>query len=111
MTSGSGNGLSLDVIPVSSGATFTFQAIFNDNVRPGDAYINRADIVYDTLDDDSSLYESTESTFATALVNVQDITLDHIITSTSLPDTTSALFSGSIVDLAIGEHVLYTTTL
>lgn len=72
--------------------------------------MNRADIVYNTLDDDDSIYEWTGATFATAVVSVPDITLSHVITSTSLPNTTSALFSGSVVDVAIGEHVVYTTT-
>lgn len=101
----------LDRISVSSGASFTFQATLNSDVQPANSYTNRADIIYDTLDDDTSLYEWSGSTFATALVSVPDITLAHTITSTSLVDTNSSLFSGAIVDAAIGEHILYTTTL
>lgn len=55
------------------------------------------------------MYEWSGATFASALVSIPDITLSHAITSTSLVDTTSALFSGALTDLAIGEHVSYTT--
>lgn len=109
-TSGGGNGLSLDALPALSGASVSFQVILTQNVRPADMYTNRADIVYDTLDDDASLSEWTGSTFATALVTIPDITLAHTVTSTSLANTTNALFSGSLADVAIGEHVFYTTT-
>ncbi len=108
-SSGGGNGLVLDVLPVSSGSTFTFQALIDSTLRPADTVMNRADVVYDTLDDDNSIYEWTGSTFANAVVTVPDLTLTHTVTSTSLADTTSALFSGSLIDLAIGEHVFYTT--
>jgi uncharacterized repeat protein (TIGR01451 family)/fimbrial isopeptide formation D2 family protein len=108
--SGGGNGLSLDVLPALSGASVSFQVVLTQNVRPADMYTNRADIAYDTLDDDNSPYEWTGSTFATALVAIPDITLTHTVTSTSLANTTNALFSGSLADVAIGEHVFYTTT-
>lgn len=109
--SGGGNGLTLDRIPVSSGASFSFQALLNDTVQPANSYTNRADLIYDTLDDDNSLYEWSGGVSATAVVSVPDVTLTHAITSTSLADTTSTLFSGAIVDAAIGEHIFYTTTL
>ena len=109
--SGGGNGLTIDVLPALSQATVTFQVTLTNSVRPADMYTNRADIIYDTLDDDSSLYEWTGATLATALITIPDVSFSHVITLTSLTDTTSALFSGSLADIALGEHVFYTTTL
>ena len=69
---------------MSSGASFSLQAILNTTVQPANSYTNRADLIYDTLDDDGSLYEWSGGVSATAVVSVPDVTLAHVISSTSL---------------------------
>ncbi len=103
------SGLTLDHIGTSSGWSFTFQATPKTTVRPADVLTNQASIIYDTLDDDLSPYEWTGSTSANANFTITDLTLTHTITATNLADTTSTLFSGALVDVAIGEEVIYAT--
>ena len=101
------SGLSLDILPASSGASFTFQATPVSTVRPADVLTNQVGALYDTLPADISPYEWTGSVSTTADFTINDIQLAHTIASTTLTDTTSSLFSGALSDLAIGEGVTY----